>query len=141
VSPEDTDRFAAMNASFSRPNYASPRIGQRFGRLAPITLLLLCANGCTKMMIEKQGKPKAEHAAVCPRAFGLTRLDSAALDWAFSESSKPDDPCLSLYYPKAAQDTLYQNSTRWMTPGILLGMPVDVVVDTLTLPLSLATNE
>jgi uncharacterized protein YceK len=129
-----------MNASFSRPNDGSPRIGHRFGRLSLIALLL-SASGCTKMMIEKQGKPKAEHAAVCPRAFGLTRLDSAALDWAFSESPKPDDPCLSLYYPKAAQDTLYQNSTRWMTPGILLGMPVDVVVDTLTLPLSLATNE
>lgn len=129
-----------MNASFSRPNDASPRIGRWFDRLALIALLL-CASGCTKMMIEKQGKPKAEHAAVCPRAFGLTRLDSAALDWAFSESPKPDDLCLSLYYPKAAQDTLYQNSTRWMTPGILLGMPVGVVVDTLTLPLSLATNE
>lgn len=140
MSPEDSDRFAAMNASFSRPNEASPRIGRRFDLLALIALLL-CASGCTKMMIEKQGKPKAEHAAVCPRAFGLTRLDSAALDWAFSDSSKPDDPCLSLYYPKAAQDTLYQNSTRWMTPGILLGMPVDVVVDTLTLPLSLATSE
>ena len=129
-----------MNARFSHPNDASPRIGRRFDRLALIALLL-CASGCTKMMIEKQGKPKAEHAAVCPRAFGLTRLDSAALDWAFSESPKPDDPCLSLHYPKAAQDTLYQNSTRWMTPGILLGMPVDVVVDTLTLPLSLATSE
>ena len=129
-----------MNATFSRPNDASPRIGHRFDRLALIALLL-CASGCTKMMIEKQGKPKAEHAAVCPRAFGLTRLDSAALDWAFSENTKPDDPCLSLYYPKAAQDTLYQNSTRWMTPGILLGMPVDVMVDTLTLPLSLATSE
>ena len=140
MSPEDSDRFAAMNASFSRPNEASPRIGRRFDLLALIALLL-CASGCTKMMIEKQGKPKAEHAAVCPRAFGLTRLDSAALDWAFSEHPKPDDPCLSLYYPKAAQDTLYQNSTRWMTPGILLGMPVDVVVDTLTLPLSLATSE
>lgn len=129
-----------MTPSFSITNDASSRIGRRFDCLCLIALLL-CASGCTKMMIEKQGKAKAEHAAVCPRAFGLTRLDSAALDWAFSESSKPDDPCLSLYYPKAAQDTLYQNSTRWMIPGILLGMPVDVVVDTLTLPLSLATNE
>ena len=129
-----------MTPSFSITNDASSRIGRRFDCLCLIALLL-CASGCTKMMIEKQGKPKAEHAAVCPRAFGLTRLDSAALDWAFSEHPKPDDPCLSLYYPKAAQDTLYQNSTRWMTPGILLGMPVDVVVDTLTLPLSLATSE
>ena len=129
-----------MNASFSRPNYASSRTGHRFGRLTLIALLL-SASGCTKMMIEKQGKPKAEHAAVCPQAFGLTRLDAAALDWAFSERPKTDDPCLLLYYPKAAQDTLYQNSTRWMTPGILLGMPVDVVVDTLTLPLSLSTSE
>ncbi len=117
-----------------------PRIVKRFGRLLLITLLL-SGTGCTKMMVEKQGKPKAEHAAACPRVFGLTRLDSAALDWAFSENPKPDDPCLSLYYPKAAQDSLYQNSTRWMTPGILLGMPVDVVVDTLTLPLSVAASE
>jgi uncharacterized protein YceK len=134
LNPDKNTRFAAMTATLP------PRIVNRFGRLLLITLLLY-GTGCTKMMIEKQGKPKAEHAAACPRVFGLTRLDSAALDWAFSENPKPDDPCLSLYYPKAAQDSLYQNSTRWMTPGILLGMPVDVVVDTLTLPLSVAASE
>jgi uncharacterized protein YceK len=140
LNPDKNTRFAAMTATLPPHADVSPRIVNRFGRLILITLLF-SGTGCTKMMIEKQGKPKADHAAACPRVFGLTRLDSAALDWAFSESPKPDDPCLSLYYPKAAQDTLYQNSTRWMTPGILLGMPVDVVVDTLTLPLSVAASE
>ncbi|RQW79886.1 MAG: hypothetical protein EHM62_06105 [Methylococcus sp.] len=140
MNPDKNTRFAAMNATLPPRADASALIGRRFRRLLLITLLL-SGTGCTKMMTEKQGKPKAEHAAACPRVFGLTRLDSAALDWAFSENPQPDDPCLSLYYPKAAQDSLYQNSTRWMTPGILLGMPVDVVVDTVTLPLSVTASE
>ena len=109
-------------------------------RLAALAASLLVASGtgCTTMMLEKQGKPKAEHASVCPVVYAMTRLDVAALDWAFAADPRPADPCLALYYPKAAQDTLYQTSTRYLSPLMMLSLPLDVVLDTLVLPISLS---
>ena len=88
------------------------------------------------MMIEKQGKPRSANTESCPKVFSLTRMDIATLDWAFSDDAKPADACLALYYPKAEQDTLYQSSTRAMSPLIILGMPASATVDTLALPFS-----
>ncbi|MFM2007230.1 MAG: hypothetical protein RLZZ09_2885 [Pseudomonadota bacterium] len=88
------------------------------------------------MMVEKQGKPRSANTESCPKVFSLTRKDIAALDWAFADDPKPADACLAIYYPKAEQDTLYQSSTRVMSPLIMLGLPASVLVDTLALPFS-----
>lgn len=88
------------------------------------------------MMVEKQGKPRSANTDSCPKVFSLTRMDIAALDWAFSDDPKPADACLAIYYPKAEQDTLYQSSTQVMSPLIMLGLPASVMVDTLVLPFS-----
>ncbi len=97
--------------------------------------------GCTTLLIEKQGKPKSANTASCPRIYSLTRMDVAALDWVFSDDPRPADACLALSYPNAGKDTLYQTSTRAMSPLIMMGLPVSVMVDTLTLPFSaLAAN-
>jgi uncharacterized protein YceK len=108
-------------------------------RMLKLLLLLLMAgtgSGCASMMVEKQGKPRSANTKCCPKVFALTRMDIAALDWVFSDDSKPADACLALYYPKAEQDTLYQSSTRALTPLIMLGIPASVMVDTLALPFS-----
>ena len=84
----------------------------------------------------KKGKPRSANTDSCPKVFSLTRMDIAALDWAFSDDPKPADACLAICYPKAEQDTLYQSSTRVMSPLIMLGLPASVMVDTLVLPFS-----
>ena len=106
-------------------------------RLLLLLTLTLATAGCTTLMLEKQGKPKSatQTRQVCPSYYAMTRLDAAALDWAFSSQPVPADACLALYYPKAAKDSLYQNATLWMSPLIMLSLPFDIMVDTLTLPL------
>jgi uncharacterized protein YceK len=108
-------------------------------RMCRVLLLLLLgatATGCATMMVEKQGKPRSANTESCPKVFSLTRKDIAALDWAFADDPKPADACLAIYYPKAEQDTLYQSSTRVMSPLIMLGLPASILVDTLALPFS-----
>jgi uncharacterized protein YceK len=98
-------------------------------RMCRVLLLLLLGATAT-------GCARSANTESCPKVFSLTRKDIAALDWAFADDPKPADACLAIYYPKAEQDTLYQSSTRVMSPLIMLGLPASILVDTLALPFS-----
>jgi len=103
-------------------------------------LLAAVTSGCATMMAEKQGKTRSADIGACQRIYSLTRMDIAALDWAFSDNPQPADACLARYYPKADQDTLYQSSTQVMSPLIMLGLPASMTVDTVALPFSALAN-
>jgi len=99
------------------------------------------ASGCTTLLVEKQAKPKLAHAQQCPRLYSLTRMEMAGLDWAFSGPGKPADHCLALYYPKSDKDSLYQTSYSYLSPLMIMSLPADMVVDTLTMPVNLAVAD
>jgi uncharacterized protein YceK len=98
-------------------------------------------SGCTTLLVEKQAKPKQAHAQQCPRLYSLTRMEMAGLDWAFSDPGKPADGCLALYYPNADKDPLYQTSYSYLSPLMIMSLPADMVVDTLTMPVNLAVAD
>ena len=100
--------------------------------------LALAGFGCTTVMVQKQAKPRADDHHMCPDVYPLTRMEIASLAWAFSDDLSPDDPCLARYYPKAAKDPFYASSNRYMMPLYILSLPVDVMVDTVTLPFAAA---
>jgi uncharacterized protein YceK len=93
------------------------------------------------MMVQKQAKPQPDPQHVCPDVYPLTRMEMASLAWAFSDDPSPGDPCLARYYPKAAKDTFYASSNRYMTPLYILSLPVDAMVDTITLPFAAAFSD
>lgn len=101
----------------------------------------MIAPGCTTLLVEKQAKPKLAHVQHCPSLYSLTRMEMAGLDWAFSSPGKPADNCLALYYPKADKDTLYQTSYSYLSPLMIMSLPADMVVDTLTMPVNLAVAD
>lgn len=107
---------------------------QRLG----MALLLVTLSGCTTTMLQTQHRPDPNHKKVCPTVYAMTRLDLAGLDWAFSNQTKPESPCLQLYFPKAEKDGFYQNSVRWMSPLMILSLPPGIIFDTLFLPATLS---
>lgn len=106
-----------------------------------IVFVMLLNSGCMSSLIERQRDNKARNPPSCPQAYSMTRLDMAGLDWAFSENQKPSDPCLADSFVKAGQDPFYQNSVRYLTPLIVLSLPIDLIIDTLTLPFAATRPE
>lgn len=102
-----------------------------------VPLAGLCG-GCTSFLLQQQGKHWTGHYPDCPRYFCSTRLEAASLEWAFSGDQQPPDACLAHYYRKAGKDSFYQDFNRAMAPLYLLSLPVDLMLDTITLPLAAA---
>ncbi len=100
---------------------------------------LLPLAGCTSYMTQQQGQPWPGHYADCPSLYTLSRMELASLEWAFSGDSKPADPCLAHYYPKANRDPFYSEVNQYLTPLHALSLPMDAILDTLALPVGIAT--
>lgn len=109
---------------------------KEFIRLALVIPLAGLGGGCTSFLLQQQGKHWTGHYRDCPTYFSATRLEAASLEWAFSGEQKPPDACLAHYYRKAAKDSFYQDFNQAMTPLYVLSLPVDVLLDTITLPLA-----
>jgi uncharacterized protein YceK len=99
---------------------------------------VVCA-GCTSFLVQQQGKHSTGHYPDCPTYYTSTRLETASLEWAFSDASKPPDSCLGHYYPRADKDSFYMDVNRAMSPLYILSLPVDFLLDTITLPLAVST--
>lgn len=113
---------------------------KNFIRLALVIPLAGLSGGCTSFLIQQQGKHWPGHYQECPRYFSATRLETASLEWAFSGERKPPDACLARYYPKAGKDGFYQDVNQALIPLYVFSLPVDVLLDTFTLPLVAATE-
>ncbi len=110
--------------------------------LKNLTALLPLAGslaGCTSYLTQQQGQPWPGHYADCPSLYTLSRMELASLEWAFSGASQPADPCLAHYYPKAGRDPFYGEVNQYLAPFHALSLPMDALLDTLALPVSVAT--
>ena len=101
-----------------------------------MTLLAALHCGCMNSMMERQSKLRTQQVPECPLAYALTRLEISGLEWAFSDSLSPPDACLAAFYPKAGKDSHSLSMIRLASPLMMLSLPVDAVLDTVTLPLS-----
>jgi uncharacterized protein YceK len=110
-------------------------------RTTPVLILASLCAGCTSMMVQQQGKHTASRYPECPVYFNATRMESASLEWAFSDSKKPPDACLARFYPKADKDPFYRDSNQALIPLYVLSLPVDALVDTVSLPMVAATAQ
>jgi uncharacterized protein YceK len=94
--------------------------------------------GCTSYLMQQQGKAWLGSYKDCPSVYAMSRMELASLDWAFSAESRPADPCLAHYYPKADKDSFYSDVNRYLAPLYVLSLPADALLDTLALPISAA---
>ncbi|MGZ8218885.1 hypothetical protein [Methylomagnum sp.] len=97
-------------------------------------LALTTAAGCTSFVTQQQGRYWPGHYRDCPGVYTLTRMELSSLEWAFSDAMAPTDTCLAHYYQKARKDSFYSEVNRYLIPGFILSMPVDALLDTVTLP-------
>ena len=105
-------------------------------RAALVLPLAGAFSGCTSYLVQQQGKPWPGHYADCPTVYGSTRMEISSIAWTFSGESSPPDSCLGHYYPKSDKDSFYLGVNQWLTPLYVLSLPMDVMVDTVTLPLA-----
>lgn len=113
-------------------------LARHFARLALAIPLVGGLEGCTAYLVQQQGNPWPAQYPDCPSIYTATRMEIASVSWAFSGESAPPDSCLAHYYPKATQDPFYRDMNQWLTPLYFLSLPMDVLVDTITLPFAAA---